>query len=135
MKACLPSNQCTVPENTKLLQIQHITNLPHFPQSNGFAKAVVKIAKKLMDCSRLQGKQWNLGLMEYRSTPITAKIPSPLEILKDENQEQTYHLFHKVIHQIENIMKLLSRNNRWTFQTNSPFLHMSQVKWYDASIP
>ena len=68
-------------ELMKCLQIQHITSSPHFPQSNGFAKAVVKIAKKLMDCSTPQGKQWNLGLMEYRCTPITAKIPSPLEIL------------------------------------------------------
>ena len=68
-------------ELMKHLQVQQITSLPHFPQSDGFAKAMVKIAKKLMDCSMLQGKQWNLGLMEYRCTPVTAKIPSPLEIL------------------------------------------------------
>ena len=68
-------------ELMKCLQIQHITSSPHFPQSNGFAKAMEKIMKKLMDCSMLQGKQWNLGLMEYRCTPITAKIPSPLKIL------------------------------------------------------
>ena len=68
-------------ELMKHLQIQHITNSPHFPQSHGFAKAMVKITKKPMDCSMLQGKQWNLGLMEYRCTPITGKIPSPLEIL------------------------------------------------------
>ena len=65
----------------KHLQIQHITSSPHFPQSNGFGQAMVKIAKKPMDCSMLQGKQWNLGLMEYRCTPITAKTSSPLEIL------------------------------------------------------
>ena len=68
-------------ELMKCLQIQHITSSPHFPQSNGFAKAMVKIAEKLMDHSMLQGKQWNLGLMEYRCTQITAKILSPLEIL------------------------------------------------------
>ena len=66
----------------KHLQIQHTTSSPHFPQSNGFAEAMVKIAKKLVDCPILQGKQWNFGLMEYRCTPITAKIPSPLEILR-----------------------------------------------------
>ena len=65
----------------KHLQIQHITSSPHFPQSNGFAEVMVKIAKKLMDHSMLQGKQWNLDLMEYRCTPIIAKIPSPLEML------------------------------------------------------
>ena len=65
----------------KLLQIQHITSSPHFPQSNGFAEAMVKIAKKLMDHSTLQEKPWNFSLMEYRCTPLTANIPSPLELL------------------------------------------------------
>ena len=68
-------------ELMKLLQIQHITSSPHFPQSNGFAEAMVKIAKKLLDCSTLQKKPWNFGLMEYRCTPFTANIPSPLELL------------------------------------------------------
>ena len=68
-------------ELMELLQIQHITSSPHFPQSNGFAEAMVKIAKKLMDHSTLQKKAWNFGLMEYRCTPHTGNIPSPLELL------------------------------------------------------
>ena len=65
----------------KLLQIQHITSSLHFPQSNGFAEAMVKIAKKLMDHSTLQEKPWNFSCMEYRCTPLRANIPSPLELL------------------------------------------------------
>ena len=65
----------------ELLQIQHITSSPHFPQSNGFAETMVKIAKKLMDHSTLQEKLWNFGLMEYRCTPLTGYIPFPLELL------------------------------------------------------
>ena len=68
-------------ELMKLLQIQHITSSQHFPQSNGFDEAMVKIAKKLMDCSTLQEKPWTFGLMEYRCTKLTANIPSPLELL------------------------------------------------------
>ena len=64
-----------------LLQIQHITSSPHSPQSNGFAEAMVKIAKNLMDHSTLQEKPWNFSLMEYRCPPLTANIPSPLELL------------------------------------------------------
>ena len=65
-------------ELMELLQIQHVTSSPHFPQTNGFAEAMVKIAKKLMDCSTLQEKPWNFGLMEYRCIPLTGNIPSPL---------------------------------------------------------
>ena len=36
---------------------------------------------KCMDCSTLQEKSWNFGLMEYRCTPLTGNIPSPLELL------------------------------------------------------
>ena len=68
-------------ELMKLLQIQHITISPHFPQSNGFAEAMVKIAKKLMDHSTLPKKPWNFSLLEYRCTPLTANIPSLLELL------------------------------------------------------
>ena len=65
----------------ELLQIQHITSSPHFPQSNGFAEAMVKITKKLMDHSTLQEKLWNFHLMEYRCTALTGNIPSLLELL------------------------------------------------------
>ena len=74
----------------KLLQIQHITSSPHFPQSNGFAKAIVKIAKKLMDHSTLQEKLWNFGLMEYRCTPLTGNIPLPLDLLTGQKPRKNF---------------------------------------------
>ena len=122
-------------ELMKLLQIQHITSSPHFPQSNGFAEAMVKIAKKLMDHSTLQEKHWNFGLIEYRCTPLRANIPSPLELLTGCKPKQMYHLCHEIFQSTENIMKLLSRNSRKTFQMNSLFRLMNQDKQYGASIP
>ena len=68
-------------ELLELFQVQHVTSSPHFPQSKGFAEAMVKIAKKFMDCSTLKEKPWNFGLREYRCTPLTGNIPSPLELL------------------------------------------------------
>ena len=65
----------------ELFQVQHVTSLPYFPQSNEFAEAMVRIAKELMDHSTLQKKLWNFGLMEYGCTPLTGNIPSPLELL------------------------------------------------------
>ena len=61
--------------------MDHITSSPHYPQSNGFAEALVGIAKKLMDKSLKEGKLWNFGLLQYRTTPISSTLPSPLEML------------------------------------------------------
>ena len=61
--------------------MDHITSSPHHPQSNGFAEALVGIAKKLMDKSLKEGKPWNFGLLQYRTTPISSTLPCPLEML------------------------------------------------------
>ena len=62
-------------------QVDHITSSPHYPQSNGFAEALVGITKKLMEKSLKEGKLWNFGLLQYRTTPISSTLPSPLEML------------------------------------------------------
>ena len=61
--------------------MDHVTSSPHYPQSNGFTEALVGIAKKLMDKSLKEGKPWNFGLLQYRTTPISSTLPSPLEML------------------------------------------------------
>ena len=62
-------------------KIHHITSSPDYPQSNGLAEAVVGILKKLMEKSVKDGKLWNYGLLEYRVTPVSGNLPSPLEAL------------------------------------------------------
>ena len=62
----------------KFYKIHHITSSP---QSNGFAEALVGISKKLMEKSVKYGKPWNYGLLQYRVTPISGNLPSPLEAL------------------------------------------------------
>ena len=62
-------------------QVHHIMSSPHHPQSNGFAEALVGISKKLMEKSIKDGKPWNYGLLQYRVTPISGNLPSPLEAL------------------------------------------------------
>ena len=70
-------------------QVGHITSSPHYPQSNGFAEALVGIAKKLMEKSVKDGKPWNYGLMQYRTTPISANLPSPLDALTGRKPRST----------------------------------------------
>ena len=40
-------------------QVSHIASSPHYSQSNGFAGALVGIAKKLMEKAVKDGKLWN----------------------------------------------------------------------------
>ena len=70
-------------------QVDHVTSSPHYPQSNGFAEALVGIAKKLMEKSVKEGKPWNYGLLQYRTTPISSTLLSPLEMLTGRRPHST----------------------------------------------
>ena len=71
-------------EFQQLLQrynITHHTNSPHHPRSNGFVERMVGVAKKLMDKAGSEGKPWISGLYEYRVTPQSGSIASPLQLI------------------------------------------------------
>ena len=71
-------------EFQQLLQcynITHHTSSPHHPRSNGFVERMVGVAKKLMDKAGSEGKPWISGLYEYRVTPQSGTIASPLQLI------------------------------------------------------
>ena len=71
-------------EFQQLLQrynITHHTSSPHHPGSNGFVERMVGVAKKLMDKAGSEGKPWISGLYEYRVTPQSGSIASPLQLI------------------------------------------------------
>ena len=40
-----------------------------------------ELPRKLMEKLVKEGKPWNYGLLQYRTTPISSTLPSPLEML------------------------------------------------------
>ena len=87
-------------------QGDHITSNPHYLQSNGFTEALVGIAKKLMEKSVKDGKLWNYGLMQYRTTPISLTLPSPLEMLIGRRLHSTLPQVPSVIGKYGNLQDL-----------------------------
>ena len=76
-------------EFQQLLQrynITHHTSSPHHPKSNGFVERMVGVAKKLMDKAGSEGKLWISGLYEYRVTPQSSNIASPLQLITVHTQ-------------------------------------------------
>ena len=71
-------------EFQQLLQhynITHHTSSPHHPRANGFVERMVGVAKKLMDKAGSEGKPWISSLYEYRVTPQSGSIASPLQLI------------------------------------------------------
>ena len=78
-------------EFQQLLQcynITHHTSSPHHPRSNGFVERMVGVAKKLMNKAGSEGKPWISGLYEYRVTPQSSSIASPLQLITQHTPRQ-----------------------------------------------
>ena len=61
--------------------ITHQTSSPNHPRSNGFIERMVGFAKKLMQKAAKEGKPWISGLFDYRITPQSGNIASPLQLI------------------------------------------------------
>ena len=81
--------------------ITHQTSSPNHPRSNGFIERMVGVAKKLMDKARKEGKPWISGVFDYRVTPQSGSIASPLQLMTQHTPgKRTYpncrvHLVHQ----------------------------------------
>ena len=61
--------------------ITHQTNSPNHPRSNGFVERMIGVAKKLINKAGKEGKPWISGLFDYRVTPQSGSIVSPLQLM------------------------------------------------------
>ena len=78
-------DHATIPRNSSSfcnVTTSHTTPAAHHhPRSNGFVERMVGVAKKLMDKAGSEGKPWISGLYEYRVTPQSGSIASPLQLI------------------------------------------------------
>ena len=70
-----------IPAALQHYNITHHNNSPHHPRSNVFVERMVGVTKKLMDKAGSEGKPWISGLYEYRVTPQSGSIASPLQLI------------------------------------------------------
>ena len=66
---------------TSELDIEHITNSPHYPQSNGKAENAVKEVKRLFSRCRDSGYSEYLALLDFNNTPTQGVGLSPSQRL------------------------------------------------------
>ena len=59
----------------------HTTSSPTYPKSNGYIERQVQTVKLALTKAKQDGKDPDLTLLCIRTTPISPKIPSPLELL------------------------------------------------------
>ena len=61
--------------------ITHQTSSPNHPRSKRFVEGMFVVAKKLIDRAKKEGKPWISGLFDYRTTPQSGSIASPLQLM------------------------------------------------------
>ncbi|KAL0161181.1 hypothetical protein M9458_044906, partial [Cirrhinus mrigala] len=59
---------------------KHCITSPRYPQSNGLAEKTVQTAKRILGKARADDKDYYLGLLEYRNTPVD-NLKSPAQLL------------------------------------------------------
>ena len=68
-------------EFTKYWQIDHYMSSPRNPQSNGLAERFVQTIKSSIIKTLQAGEGIETALLAYRSTPLSAELSSPAELL------------------------------------------------------
>ena len=66
---------------TKQWQIEHRVSSPRNSESNGMAKRCVQTMKASLIKTMEEGKDMDLALLTYKTTPLSHRLPSPAELL------------------------------------------------------
>ena len=76
----------------KEYNVNHMTNSPHYPQSNGLAEKYMQIVKNLFYNAKEEGKDLYKCLMVYHDTPLSNS--SPMQILTSRSARSSLFMSH-----------------------------------------
>ena len=68
-------------EFVKQYGFKHATSSPRYPQSNGLAERAFQTAENILKKAKVEGKDFQLGLLAYRNTPIEEIGLSPAQMM------------------------------------------------------
>jgi len=123
----------------KTWHIKHQTSSPGFPQSNGFAEALVKIVKGTLQRAKQSGIDPYMALLDTRATPIDAKLDSPAELLYQRRLRTTIPGKFKNTnpkaqeiqdHQEEKVNKMVQNHNKHS-RPLAPLFVGQNIAWLD----
>ena len=76
------------------MPVHHLTNSPHYPQSNRLAEKYVGIIKNLFHKAKEEGQSPYSALMVYRNTPLNGTLQSLMQILQGRQAHTDLPLSH-----------------------------------------
>ena len=95
-------------EFAKEYGFKHIPSSSSYPQSNGLAERAVQTAKNLMKKAKVERKDFQLGLLDYRNTPVQ-EIRCLWGVELEPIKLPTTPVLLKPLYPTENIKEGLSR--------------------------
>ena len=126
----------------KEYQVNHITGLLHYPQSNSLAETYIQIVKNLFHKEKKEGQDLHKCLMVYRNTPLSSQLQSPMQILSSRATRSSLPLSNAAKKQMGiQSEELRCRQNNQHLPTHDLSLNQTVMyqepvrkKWYPAKI-
>ena len=76
--------------------VEHVTSSPTYPQSNSSAERMVQKVENILKKCDEEGEDPNLGLLSYRTTPVSSNLKSPAEMLNNRKFRTTLPMSKRV---------------------------------------